>query len=117
MVQDGGWRPSDYQYVSTKGAYVLPQIYRRDGNMAVQWAVMAKYFNALDGDKLVFWGSLTQKGNCDWNIQHGGPDNCGPGVFDNPPDEGFRQLRNELFQRGLTTILIRQLTDIVRFDR
>jgi hypothetical protein len=117
VVQAGGWRPVDYHYVSTNGSYVLPQMYRRDGNMAVQWAVMAKYFNGLSGNKIVFWGSLTQKGNCDWNVQHNGPDKCGPGIFDNPARAGFTQLRDELFRRGLTTILIRQLTDIVRFDR
>lgn len=85
------WTQEDVWYVSwgAQPAYVVPEIYRNDGYLALQWAAISKYgITQYKVSRIVFSGVMTQMQAC---VQRGGSDpTCE--VLDNTPEEGWYQL-------------------------
>ena len=95
-----GWTQEDVWYVSWGAGPVLPipEIYAVNGVHATQWKYLNWYAMSVKGSRMVFAGALTQFQACQ---QVGG---CGTGTLavNNPPDQGWWQLYNELNKDPIT---------------
>lgn len=89
-----GWTLEQvYAMANTSNGFALPQIYRTDGQNADQWYYLSLYMYLQGSEPIGFWGSLTESSAC---AEKGG---CATGTddaIDNPPNEGWRQLWNNV---------------------
>lgn len=102
----GGWTQEDIWYVSygVGAAYPLPLIYATSGINAEQWYFLSLYAYRQHGMHLDIKGAFTQYQACQ---QRG---NCA--YIDNKPQQGWRQLYNELNSDARTAQKLRWSTDI-----
>jgi len=88
------WTQEDVWYVSwgAQPAYTVPEIYRNDGYLALQWAAISKYgITKYKVSRIVFSGVMTQMQACEQRIDKTDPeDECW--TLDNTPEEGWYQL-------------------------
>jgi hypothetical protein len=101
---NNGWSQEDVYYVSwgsTLGEE-FPDIYLTDGTNAAQWKNLSLYgYYAHDQEIIGFQGTLTQWQGCDGNPAE--PD-CATEQTDNPPIQGWAQLRNIIQSDPRTTL-------------
>jgi hypothetical protein len=83
------WFQDDLYYVAygAPAAWGVPEIYVRNGAQARQWQQISKWASLNGKSRILFAGTLTQRGAC-------GADCAGAGT-DNPPDIGWAQLNTE----------------------
>lgn len=109
-----GWSRMDALYTSfgPLPAYPLPEIYRRDGVNAKQWALLSQYSVTQYGIGMEFIGVFTQWKAC----QKSSPDQCINLGLDNTPAQGWMQLYTELAKNPATAQSPRWSTDIKWWD-
>ncbi|OGC50921.1 hypothetical protein A2716_02710 [candidate division WWE3 bacterium RIFCSPHIGHO2_01_FULL_40_23] len=118
-VCENGWNYDEVAYKCCrigKGnphipyARPVPEIYNINGYNARQWADVANFVREQYGETIRFVGVMTQKQRC----PPGGPQPPGCEGADNSPEEGWRQLRDEIVKPPLEQLTIRWSTDITR---
>ena len=83
----GNWDQSDLWRISwgLSPAFAVPEIYA--ANLSKQWQQISKYGTLGEGSRIIFRGSLTQKGACNQS---------GCGSFDYTAAEGWNQFHDDL---------------------
>jgi len=106
---NNGWTQEYVWYVSfgLGAAYPLPLIYAEDGGNAQQWALLSLYAYQNHGARMDIKGAFTQ-----WQACEQFPDGCGWGL-DNTPEQGWKQLFNELKRNSHTVQALPWSTDIM----
>jgi hypothetical protein len=104
-----GWTKDDVWYVAygSGASYPLPLIYATDGGNAQQWALLSLYSYTTHGARMEIQGVMTQ-----WQACYQMPSGCGRGL-DNTPQQGWRQLYDELQRDTRTAQTLPWSTDIL----
>lgn len=103
---NNGWTQEDVWYVSwgSNPSRPLPEIYRRDGAMAAQWASVSLYGYLAHGENVTMAGALTQAEACQQN-------GCDQSTR-NTPAQGWHQLDDKLNADVRTAQTVPWSTDI-----
>jgi hypothetical protein len=104
---DNGWTQDDIWYISwgSPSTRAFPQMYNTTGAQAKQWYQIALYSTTKSQGRMIISGALTQRQAC----QKPGSDCAG---IDNTPEQGWKQLLDELNKDSRTAQELRWLSDI-----